>query len=148
MKKLFILIITLLTLVACNQPAPTPTPTAVTGDVATATPLPAATNTTGAAEATPTPAPTQTAAPLPPTFTAVPTEDNAEPAEVTPSPVVDPAIIPPASIIISRPGSGSLVSSPLTIRGVSNPSFENNIVARIVTADGAVIARANASFKT
>lgn len=140
MKPLIILLITLFTLVACSQPTPTLTPTAVSGDVATATPVPVATNTPEAIEPTATTAATNTPAPIPPTFTTVPTDEPAEPADVTPTTVVDPAIIPPAAIIISSPGNGSKVTSPILVTGVSNGSFEQSIVARLIGADGTEIA--------
>lgn len=140
MKPIVILLITLFTLVACNQPTSTPTPTVISGNVATATPLPAATNTPESIEPTATTGATNTPAPIPPTFTTVPTDEPAKPADVTPTVVVDPAIIPPAAIIIASPGNGSKVTSPIVVTGVSNGSFEQSIVARLISADGTEIA--------
>lgn len=140
MKKLLLLLTTFFMLVACNQPTPPPTPTVVSGDVATATPVPAATHTAETAQPTATTGATNTPAPIPPTFTPVPTDEPAVPADVTPTAVVDPAIIPPAAIIIASPGNGSKVTSPLTVMGVSNGSFEQAIAARLISADGTEIA--------
>ncbi len=140
MKNLLILIVILTTLVACNQPTPPPTPTAVSGNPSTATPVPAATDTPEPTRPTATLAATHTSTPIPPTATPAPTDEPAEPADVTPTPVVDPAIIPPAAIIISSPGNGSKVTSPILVTGVSNGSFEQSIVARLISADGTQIA--------
>jgi hypothetical protein len=150
MKNYILLLITIIALVACN---PTTTPSTPTvAPVASETPLPAATDTAEPVattvlptveptitEPTATVGATNTPAPIPPTFTPIPT-DEAEPTDVTPTAVVDPAIIPPAAIIIAEPGNGSLVTSPVIVRGVSDPSFENAIVARLISADGTEIA--------
>lgn len=149
MKNLMLLLAIVLGMVACTPTTTVPTPTSeVVEPIASATSLPETTNT---AEPVATTAPstveptasvgaTNTPAPLPPTFTVSPTEEAAEPADVTPTPVVDPAIIPPAPIIIAEPGNGSKVTSPITVRGVSDPAFEQNVVARLISADGTEIA--------
>jgi hypothetical protein len=143
MKKLLILFTTLFMLVACTPTTDTPTPTPtveVSEPVATSTAAPVATNTPEAVEPTATVGATNTPAPVPPTFTTVPTDEPANPADVTPTAVVDPAIIPPATIVINQPGNGSKVTSPLVVTGVSDSSFEQSIVARLITADGTEIA--------
>lgn len=130
MKNVLMLLVVLLALVACNPDTTTPpTPTTVV-EAPTSTPAPAATNTAAPVE------PTATPAAVPPTFTPVLTDEPAEPADVTPTAVVDPAIIPAAPIYISQPGNGSKVTSPVVVTGISNPSFEQSVVARLITADG------------
>lgn len=134
MKNVLMLLVVLLALVACNPDTTTPpTPTTVV-EAPTSTPAPAATNTAAPVE------PTSTPAAVPPTFTPVPTDEPAEPADVTPTAVVDPAIIPAAPIYISQPGNGSKVTSPVVVTGISNPSFEQSVVARLITADGTELA--------
>jgi hypothetical protein len=43
---------------------------------------------------------------------------------------------PHESIMILTPGSGSRVTSPVHISGVSDPTFEQNLVIRVLLADG------------
>ncbi|NLG72370.1 MAG: hypothetical protein GX495_10050 [Chloroflexi bacterium] len=44
------------------------------------------------------------------------------------------------SIMILTPASGSRVTSPIHISGVSDPTFEQNLVVRVLLADGTVVA--------
>lgn len=67
---------------------------------------------------------------------------------VTPSPAVDtetPTAAAPArpeeAIFIQEPGPGSQVTSPIRVAGVADPTFEQNLVVRIVTADGTEVAQ-------
>lgn len=47
---------------------------------------------------------------------------------------------PEESIMILTPASGSRVTSPIQISGVSDPTFEQNLVVRVLLADGTVVA--------
>lgn len=42
--------------------------------------------------------------------------------------------------MILSPGPGSVVTSPVTVAGVADPAFEQTVVVRIFTIDGAVLA--------
>ena len=46
------------------------------------------------------------------------------------------------SIMILTPGSGSRVTSPIHVEGVSDPTFEQNLVVRVLQADGTLVAEA------
>jgi hypothetical protein len=52
------------------------------------------------------------------------------------------AIRPEESIMILAPGSGSRVTSPIHVSGVSDPTFEQNLVVRVLQADGTLVAEA------
>jgi hypothetical protein len=81
-----------------------------------------------------TPTPTQVApTPLPATATA-----TAVPPTLTPEVPEDPR--PEAEIAILAPGPGSRVVNPVRIAGMADPTFEQALVVRIVSADGAEIA--------
>jgi hypothetical protein len=43
---------------------------------------------------------------------------------------------PPESIMILSPASGSTVTSPVRISGIAGPTFEQNLVLRVLLADG------------
>lgn len=46
---------------------------------------------------------------------------------------------PPEEIMILSPASGSRVTSPVTVSGVASPTFEQNLVVRVLTADGNLV---------
>ncbi|HSM57434.1 MAG TPA: Gmad2 immunoglobulin-like domain-containing protein [Candidatus Sulfomarinibacteraceae bacterium] len=132
---LFLLIMTLL--VACSpgeapppaatepavaEPEPTeqlPSPTPQIEEEATNTP-PAATDTPEQPTATATSPPTEAAPTL------APEQQAAEEALITEE----------EAILILEPGPGSRVTSPLRITGEADPTFEQNLVARIVDLEG------------
>lgn len=47
----------------------------------------------------------------------------------------------PEAILISAPGAGSRVVSPLILEGAAAPPYEQNLIGRIVLADGQVLAQ-------
>lgn len=86
----------------------------------------------------------RTEEPAPPTETSLPPmpEDTIEP---TPEPTWEPEApgprdVPEEAILILEPGPGSRLTSPIHIRGVANPTFEQNLVIRIVQVDGSELA--------
>jgi hypothetical protein len=89
----------------------------------------------------PTVAAENTPAPQPPTLTPAPTDEPAATPAATEeaSPSTGDMAIPPAAIAIAQPASGSLVASPLIVRGEANPTFEQNLIIRLITADGTEI---------
>lgn len=66
------------------------------------------------------------------------TEHTAVPS--TPSP--DRPHGPEEAILILEPGPGSRLVSPARVAGLADPTFEQNLVVRIVLEDGAVLAQA------
>jgi hypothetical protein len=125
-RILWVLAVVLFTSLACTllgtspTPAPTaesPTETVQLAPPTTAPPVDTATQTTAPAE------PTQADTPVPPT--AAPTASYTEPEEV---------------IWIQAPGPGSRVVSPVRITGMADPTFEQNLVVRILLDDGTQIA--------
>jgi hypothetical protein len=50
------------------------------------------------------------------------------------------AVRPEESIAILTPASGSVVTSTIHIEGISDPTFEQNLVVRVLTADGTEVA--------
>jgi hypothetical protein len=93
---------------------------------------------------------TGTPTPLPATFTPLPSPTTpVQPATAvrhTPTPEVgegqvDPPDQPEEAILILQPGPGSrIVSSPLRLTGVADSTFEQNLVIRLLLADGAELA--------
>lgn len=86
------------------------------------------------AEPTPVATPTPEVTPTPETPTPTPTPETPTP---TPTPV-DPR--GEEAIVILEPGPGSRVVSPVTVRGISDPTFEQNLVVRILLEDGTELA--------
>ena len=89
--------------------------------------------------ATPTPLPETVA---PPTDTELPpapaTNTTAPPTATVGSPV--PPARPDEAIMVLSPGPGSVVTSPVTVSGIADPTFEQTLVVRIFTIDGAELA--------
>jgi hypothetical protein len=54
----------------------------------------------------------------------------------------DTVIPPPEAIMILSPAPGSRLSSPLRISGEADPTFEQNLVVRVLQADGTQVALA------
>jgi len=85
---------------------------------------------------TPTASPSATLAPspipLPPRATA--SETPALPPTLTPLPPRLP--LPDETILILEPGPGSRVTSPVHVAGFADPTFEQNLVIRLVLDDG------------
>ncbi|MFZ0545691.1 MAG: Gmad2 immunoglobulin-like domain-containing protein [Candidatus Promineifilaceae bacterium] len=123
MKKLLIFLMTLIFLVGCGGGEP---PTAV----------PQAT----------VPQPLDTAVPTPtlpaPTDAVEPTEATAQveaPATAVPEPTAEPANgAPPGqeAILITEPGPGWRLTSPIHVSGMADPTFEQNLVVRLSLEDG------------
>jgi hypothetical protein len=122
-KKLGMLLSLGLLAAACQPATPGVTPTAA----ATDTPIPQPTQ-TAIEPATATPDPSPTAAV---TFTPEITET---------SPAATPER-PEEAILLLEPGPGSRVTSPIRVSGVADPTFEQNLVVRIVSADGEELAQ-------
>lgn len=88
------------------------------------------------------------ALPAPPTNTSAPPVSTSPvpPATVAPGPPTataggpSPPARPDESIMILSPGPGSIVTSPVTVSGVADPAFEQTIVVRIFSIDGAELA--------
>jgi len=97
--------------------------------------------------ATPTPTlavPSPTSLPptnLPPTIpppSASPTPETPQtPATATTTPIPEPS--EPEAILILEPGPGSRLSGDIHISGEANPTFEQNLVIRVISADGAIL---------
>ncbi len=93
---------------------------------------------------------TDTPTPLPATFTPLPSPTTPVqlPTAVsqTPTPEVGEAVIdepsqPEEAILILQPGPGSrIVTSPLRVAGEADPTFEQNLVIRLLLADGTELA--------
>jgi len=77
-----------------------------------------------AALSTPLPSPT-----LPPTHTPIPPNLSVE------------------TILIFSPGPGSQITGPVTVSGISNPTFENNLVMQVIGEDGSVLGTGNATIQ-
>lgn len=78
---------------------------------------------------TPTPLPTTTDTPTP-AFSPTPEETFT----FTPTPAAPSR--PEEAILIQEPGPGSQVTSPIRVAGVADPTFEQNLVVRILLDDG------------
>ena len=89
----------------------------------------------------PTPLPTITSSPLPPTI-AAPTQTpyiiviTSEPAATATESPVDGAL---EAILISLPGFGSVITSPVTVQGQSRPTFEQNLVVAVYDQFGELV---------
>ncbi len=55
---------------------------------------------------------------------------------------------PPEAIMILSPASGSRVTSPLQVSGVADPTFEQNLVVRVLQADGTQVTQAPTTIQT
>lgn len=72
------------------------------------------------------------------------------PLETTITPATDtlvPEWTQPEAIRILAPGPGSRLLSPLRVQGVADPTFEQNLVLRLVLPDGMVLAQANCQIQ-
>ena len=128
--SLLIALLFVIALAACEVPPGTE-------PVPVATPTPEVTPTP---EETPTPTPTPTETPVPPTPTPTPTPTPAETPTPTPTPTDPDDPRGEEAIVILEPGPGSRVVSPVTVRGISDPTFEQNLVVRILLEDGTELA--------
>lgn len=134
-------LIACLALAACVPPEfaiETPTPSS----------LPSPTDTV-APPATPTVSPTDTAVP-PATDTVAPppATDTAAPATATlpaATPTADPAL---EAILILAPGLSSSVTSPVTVSGEADPTFEQNLVIQVSDENGAVLSTTPTTIQT
>ncbi|NLG71796.1 MAG: hypothetical protein GX495_07130 [Chloroflexi bacterium] len=115
--------------------------------------IPAAPTTPPTLQVTPTQAPPES--PAPPAETQAPVETTAPAATPTTAPsdtiqaatntpeasATSPAAtttpeLPEEAILILEPGPGSRVTSPIRVAGEADPTFEQNLVVRVLTADG------------
>jgi hypothetical protein len=85
-------------------------------------------------QSTPTPTIPITPTPEQPVDTPPP-QETPPPTEPTP----DPAGRPIESILILEPGSGSQVAGPIRLRGEADPTHEQNLSIRVLTAEGEVL---------
>lgn len=112
--------------IAIETATPTAPPATATALPPTPTALPAATDTAAPAPATATTGPA-TATPVPATETAAPAATaTADPAQ--------------EAILILQPGLTSAVTSPVTIAGEADSTFEQHLVVQVTDQDGAVLA--------
>lgn len=120
--KLVVMLVTLgLLLTGCNMPQ------ATTSIPPTNTSAPRSTATQPPALATPTTLPLATATNVPaatPTISNLPTE--------------------PVKIVIQAPGKNSKITSPITLSGESDPTFEQGLGIQITGEDGAIVAEGHA----
>jgi hypothetical protein len=124
-----------LVLQACIPGAPTNTPTPI---IIPATDTPVVPDDTPTPPPTDTPQPTDTPAATPtPEATDTPAPSPTPPATDTPAvtPTVD-VIDQPEEIFIRQPGPGSRVTSPVTVAGMADSTFEQNLVITIIFDDG------------
>ncbi|HUS69997.1 MAG TPA: Gmad2 immunoglobulin-like domain-containing protein [Anaerolineae bacterium] len=90
---------------------------------------------------------------VPPTSTLVPMTASSIPPTTTPVPPA-PTCAPPApcptcleeALVITSPGSGDTVSSPVLVAGISNPTFEQSLAIQVIGADGTVIGEGAATI--
>lgn len=140
-SKLLLTILIVFTLVAAGCIPQTGTPTAAPPtDVPPDTQVPTDTEAPPATEAPTVTAAAPTVTAAPPSPTAVPPTATA-PATTAPSPG-ETAVpeLPEEAIFIQSPGPGSQVTSPLQVSGMADPTFEQNLVLRLVTVDGLELA--------
>jgi hypothetical protein len=82
--------------------------------------------------------------PTPPPATPTPQPEASPTPTVPPTPVPEPEITPPPpeqelpaeAIMILEPAPGSRVTNPVRLRGEADPTFEQNLVIRVLLADG------------
>jgi hypothetical protein len=79
--------------------------------------------------------PTETSVPPPPGDTP---EPSPEPTQELERP--EPGDVPEEAILILEPGPGSRLTSPIHVRGIANPTFEQNLLIRILQVDGTELA--------
>lgn len=89
----------------------------------------------GPDEPTSAPVATETSAPQPPEDTLAPT---VEPTQEPEMPEIED--VPEEAILILEPGPGSRVTSPIRVAGIADPTFEQNLVIRIVSVEGIELA--------
>lgn len=126
-SALILLLTMLLSLSACGGDVESPAAAATNTAEPTSTQEPAPTDTP---EPTPTLIPTDTVAP--PTATATATPEPTTPPEPATSDLIDEQ----EAILILAPSNISRVTSPVTVRGEADPTFEQTLAVRIVTIDG------------
>ena len=115
LKSLFSLALAGLALAACRPGTPSVTPTVAPSE--TPTPLQVVSET-----------PTPEWSPTP------------EPSPVT-TVTAEAPVRPDEAILLQEPGPGSRVKSPVRVVGFADPTFEQNLVVRIVAADGTELAQ-------
>ena len=123
-KRVFQVIFSILTLVACTETTMVPT--------ITITPIP------------PTPSPTillETGTPKPFTTTTpvIVIEDPS--LSFTPAPEPLPISLPKEKVAILRPADGSNITSPIRVNGYAGPSWNNRVELRLIGEDGRLISR-------
>jgi hypothetical protein len=100
------------------------------------TPIPSPTSQPTLDLSLPSPFPTDTPSLIEP-VTATPTETPLETPTPTPTNTPDPLAEPPQeAIMILEPAPGSRVASPVRVSGYADPTFEQNLLIRIILDDG------------
>jgi hypothetical protein len=80
----------------------------------------------------------------PPTDTSIPPlpadtpEPSPEPTQEPEGP--EPGDVPEEAILILEPGAGSRLTSPIHVSGIADPTFEQNLIIRILLVDGTELA--------
>jgi hypothetical protein len=145
MKRFFFLFVILLLLAGCTnniQPTAVPQPTSAVqpGNPKEPTPTLAQLAPTSAAPTVT----TASAAPLPTTVSALPTATSASaaplPTATTAPPIVSPPTTGQEAILIQEPGPGWRLTSPIRVSGMADPTFEQNLVVRLLLDDGTELA--------
>ena len=122
-RKLALLLMLALFTAACQPETPVPeTPAATPTPVLADTPTPAETA-----------APTDTATPE---LTLTPASTSTPETTPTGTPTAASPERPEESILILEPGTGSRVTSPIRVAGISDPTFEQTLVVRAILDDG------------
>ncbi|MCL4266640.1 MAG: hypothetical protein KJ069_25825 [Anaerolineae bacterium] len=73
---------------------------------------------------------------VPPTSTVIASATPAATTMAAPAPTQPRDTTPAEAILIQEPGPGSRVTSPLLVRGLADSTFEQNLVVRLVDANG------------
>ncbi len=158
---LVLLLLSACALSACTGGTVTPVPTATSGEIVVApSPSEAAATIPPATETVPIPTtpPVASSTAVPLTSTPLPATATAAPTVAAPTATVAaPATVAPTAtavvqaegndgqsglekIAILAPGPGSRVTSPLTVSGEADSTFEQSLVVRLVSADGMELA--------
>jgi hypothetical protein len=136
MKRLFFFLMMLIFLAGCtgDQPTAVPQPTAAVSAQDTAAPTP-----TLAPDA-PTTAPTAAVPPTEPSAQETAPPANAQPTAPATSTVGPGQFGGEEAILIQEPGPGWRLTSPIHVAGIADPTFEQNLVVRLLLDDGTELA--------
>jgi len=90
-----------------------------------------------------------TSTPIPPTLTSIPPTATLVPPAPTCAPPAPCPACPQGqeeAIVITCPGSGDTVGSPVLVAGISNPTFEQSLAIQVIGVDGTVIGEGAATI--